>query len=168
MGSAVGVAANALIIKMQFRRVANELVILFSATVQTIIYSLVVPVFAGLDGVRAALARPDIVVLVALGAVAIFGNLFLYYYAMKRAPMWAVRILVLTGPPVAMIADHFLLNSPITAAGVQGLVAVLIGATMVIMSERRATTGPGEATDATDDESRTHAVFTPKVTEGRR
>ena len=72
----------------------------------------------------------------ALGAFGIFVNLFVYYYAMKRVPMWSVRILVLTGPPVAMIADYLLLGSPITAAGVQGLTAVLIGATLVILGGR--------------------------------
>lgn len=136
VASAVGVAGNALIIKTQFHRVTNELVILFSATIQTLIFSLVVPVFVGLDGVRAVLARPDMIALVSLGAFGIFANLFLYYYAMKRVPMWSVRILVLTGPPVAMLADYFILRSPITAAGVQGLTAVMIGATVVILSGR--------------------------------
>jgi len=147
VASAVGVAGNALIIKTQFQRVANELVILFSATIQTALYSVLVPVFVGLEGVREALTRPDVLLLVALGAFGIFANLFLYYYAMKRVPMWSVRILVLSGPPVAMVADYLLLGSPITAAGVQGLTAVLIGAAMVILSGRE-----NGALPAMDDE----------------
>ncbi len=134
--AAMGIASNALIIKTHFGKVANELVILFSATIQTALYSLIVPIFVGMDGVLAVLRDPRMLGLAALGAVCIAGNLFTYYYAMKRAPMWIVRILALTGPPVAMLADHFILGSPVTVAGVQGLVAVMIGATVVILSAR--------------------------------
>lgn len=132
--AAVCLAGNALIIKTQFQRVPNELVILFSATIQTVVFAVLVPAFAGLSGVRSVLARPEVLLLVGLGGISIFSSLFLYYYAMKRVPMWSVRILALAGPPTAMLGDHFILGAPVTAAGLQGLTAVLIGATMVILS----------------------------------
>ncbi len=149
--SAIGVATNALIIKTQFGKVTDDLIILFSATTQTIVFSVVVPGFVGFGWVAGLLARPDVLWLVALGSAAIAANLFTYYFAMKRAPMWTVRILALIGPPVAMVADHFLLGTPITAAGVQGLTAVMIGATMVILSgrERAANGGQRRRTAAT-------------------
>lgn len=132
--AAVCLAGNALIIKTQFQRVPNTLVILFSATTQTLVFAVVVSSLVGLDGVREVFRRPQLLLLVALGGLSIFTSLFLYYYAMKRVPMWAVRILALTGPPTAMLGDHFLLGSPITAPAVQGLAAVLVGATLVIIS----------------------------------
>ena len=140
--SAAGIATNALIITTHFHRVANERVILFSATIQVIVFSILVPAIAGAEGIQAALGNPYVLKLAGLGTLGIASNLFAYYYAMKRAPMWMVRILALVGPPTAMVADHFILGSPITAAGVQGLVAVLAGATVVILSGR-GSSGPG-------------------------
>jgi drug/metabolite transporter (DMT)-like permease len=132
--SAVGIAFNALIIKLHFGRIPNELAILASATVQTVIFSVLVPATGGLHGVRQVLAEPRVLGLVALGSVIIPMNLFAYYYAMKRAPMWSVRILALTGPPVSALADYFILRAPVTAAHLQGLAAVLVGAPLVILS----------------------------------
>jgi drug/metabolite transporter (DMT)-like permease len=134
--ASAGIAVNALIIKLNFGRVPNELVILASATVQTLIFSVVAPASGELPGVAQVLAHPRLLGLVALGSVIIPANLFTYYYAMKRAPMWAVRMLALTGPPVAALADHFILHAPVTAAHLQGLAAVLIGAPLVILSAR--------------------------------
>ncbi len=133
---ALFVALNAVIIKTHFNRVPNELVILASATVQTVVYSMAVPAFIGLDGVRAALAEPRLLGLVALMSVIIAGNLFAYYYAMKRVPMWAARMLALLAPAVAVVADYAILGTPITANAVQGLLLVMGGATLVILSSR--------------------------------
>ncbi len=134
--AALFIAINAAIIKTKFGRVPNELVILASATVQTIVYSIAVPTFIGLDGVLTALADPSLLGLVVLAAVVITANLFTYYYAMKRVPMWAARMLALLAPPVAAVADHFVLGTPITPEAVQGLLLVLAGAMLVILSGR--------------------------------
>ncbi len=134
--AALCIALNAVIIKTQFGRVPNEMVILASATVQTTVFSIAVPLFVGLDGVRMALADPRLLGLVALAVAVITANLFSYYYAMKRVPMWAARMLALLAPPVAVVADHFILGAPITAAALQGLTLVLVGATLVILSGR--------------------------------
>jgi len=149
-GAALLIALNAVIIKTQFARVSNELVILASAVVQTVIYSLAVPVFIGLEGVRAALADPRLVSLVALAAVVIAGNLFAYYYAMKRVPMWAARMLALLAPPVAVLADYLVLGTPVTVPALQGLLLVLGGAALVIVSGRSANHAhPDAAQEAT-------------------
>ncbi len=136
VGSALGVALNAVIIKLHFGRSPNELVILASATVQTIVFSGIVPGTGKLHEVSAALGNPALLGLVALGSVIIAAQLFAYYYAMKRAPMWAVRILALTGVPVATLLDRFALHSRVTSAQLEGLVAVLLGAVLVILSGR--------------------------------
>lgn len=136
--AALFIALNAVIIKTQFARVPNELVILASASVQTAVYSLVVPTFVGLEGVRATFAQPRLLGLVALTAAVIAANLFAYYYAMKRVPMWAARMLALLAPPVAVLADYLVLGTPLTVSGVQGLVLVLAGAALVIISGRDA------------------------------
>ena len=134
--AALCIALNAVIIKTQFGRVPNEMVILASATVQTTVFSIAVPLFVGLDGVRAALADPRLLGLVALATLVIAANLFSYYYAMKRVPMWAARMLALLAPPVAVIADYFVLGTPVTATAIQGLALVLAGAALVIVSGR--------------------------------
>ncbi|MFO8080136.1 MAG: DMT family transporter [Armatimonadota bacterium] len=137
VGAALLIAFNAAIIKTQFNRVPNEMVVLASATVQTAIFSVVVPVFVGLEGVRFVLANPQYLGLIALASVSIAGNLFLYYYAMKRAPMWAVRVLALISLPSAVAADYLILGEPITMNAVQGMVLVIIGALIIIQSGRR-------------------------------
>ncbi|MFP4249512.1 MAG: DMT family transporter [Armatimonadota bacterium] len=137
VGAALLIAFNAAIIKTQFNRVPNEMAVLASATVQTVIFSVVVPVFIGLEGVRFVLANPQYLGLIALASVSIAGNLFLYYYAMKRAPMWAVRVLALISLPSAVVADYLILGEPITMNAVQGMVLVIIGALIIIQSGRR-------------------------------
>jgi drug/metabolite transporter (DMT)-like permease len=125
------------IIKTQFNRVPNELVILASATVQTAIFSIAVPTLIGLEGARFVLANPRYLGLVALASLGVAGNLFLYYYAMKRAPMWAVRVLALISLPAAVAGDYFLLGEPITDNAVQGMALVIVGAVIVIQAGRR-------------------------------
>jgi len=145
VGSALGVALNAVIIKLHFSKCPNELVILASATVQTIVFSVIVPGTGKLHEVSAALGDTGLLGLAALGSVIIAAQLFAYYYAMKRAPMWAVRILALTGVPVATLLDRFALHSRVTSAQLEGLVAVLLGAVLVILSGReRANSGNTE------------------------
>jgi drug/metabolite transporter (DMT)-like permease len=141
VGAALLIAFNATIIKTQFNRVPNEMVILASATVQTVIFSIAVPSLVGLDGARYVLANPGALGLVALAALAIVGNLFLYYYAMKRAPMWAVRVLFLISLPAAVAGDYLVLGEPITTNAIQGMLLVMLGAVLVVLSGRRRAKG---------------------------
>lgn len=150
-GAALLIALNAVIIKTQFARVSNELVIVSSAAVQTVLYSLAVPVLIGLHGVRASFADPPLLRLVALAGLLIAANLFTYYYAMKRVPMWAARMLALLAPPVAVLADYLVLGTPVTGAALQGLVLVLGGAALVIVSGRQANGARPAAQEATYD-----------------
>ncbi len=137
VAAAALIALNAVIIKTQFNRVPNELVILASATVQTTVFTIVVPAFVGLDGARHVLTHPHLIGLVALASLGIVGNLFLYYYAMKRAPMWAVRVLALVALPAVVAGDYFVLGQPITPDAVQGMGLVIAGALIVIHAGRR-------------------------------
>ena len=137
VAAAALIATNALIIKTQFNRVPNEMLILVSSTTQVAIFSIAVPIFVGLDGVHHVLASPHLLGLVAMASLCIAGNLFLYYYAMKRAPMWAVRVLALVALPAAVAGDYLVLAAPITIHAVQGMVLVLAGALLVIGTGRR-------------------------------
>ncbi|MGC9320098.1 MAG: DMT family transporter [Armatimonadota bacterium] len=145
LGAALFIAINAVIIKLKFSRVPNEMVILASATVQTIVFSIAVPTLVGLKGVVAVLHSPRLIGLVILGAASIAVNLFLYYYAMKRAPMWAVRMLALVALPSAVIGDYLILHQPITMNAVQGMLLVMAGAAMIILPSRRARSPDEEA-----------------------
>ncbi|MEA3403587.1 MAG: DMT family transporter [Armatimonadota bacterium] len=145
LGAALFIAVNAVIIKLQFSRVPNEMVILASATVQTIVFSIAVPTLVGLDGAVAVLHSPRLIGLVILGATAIATNLFLYYYAMKRAPMWAVRMLALVALPSAVIGDYLILHQPITMNAIQGMLLVMAGATMIILPGREPSGAEEEA-----------------------
>ncbi len=137
VAAAAFIAVNALIIKTQFNRVPNEMVILASATIQMTIFSIAVPVFVGLDGVSHVLTHPHLIGLFALATLGIASNLFLYYYAMKRAPMWAVRVLALVALPAAVAGDYLLLGEPVRMHAMQGMLLVLAGALLVIQSGRR-------------------------------
>lgn len=136
------IAINALLIKTKFAGIPNELIILGSMTVQLVVYSIAVPASGALPAVRELFAMPSLLVLVALGSIIWGARLLLYYFAMKRAPMWAVRMLTLSGLPIATLADVLVLRAPVTWAHADGLVAAVAGAAMVILSanhERRET-----------------------------
>jgi len=152
VGAAAFIAVNAVIIKTRFNRVPNEMVILASATVQTAIFSIVVPAFVGLDGARYVLAHPHLLALVAIASLGIAGNLFLYYYAMKRAPMWSVRVLALVALPAAVAGDYLVLAQPVTPEAIQGMGLVIAGALIVIHAGRRRRNGDGDG-DGDDNDS---------------
>ncbi|MFW5867365.1 MAG: DMT family transporter [Armatimonadota bacterium] len=143
VGAALLIAFNAVIIKTQFNHVPNEMAVLASATVQATIFSIAVPLLVGLEGVRFLIANPQYFGLVALASFGIASNLFLYYYAMKRAPMWAVRVLALIALPVAVVGDYYLLHEPITPNAMQGMGLVIIGALIIIHAGRRANEDDG-------------------------
>jgi len=130
------IAINALIIKTKFTGIPNELIILGSMAVQLTVFSVVVPSAGMLPEVRALASVPFLIGLVALGSVIWGVRLVVYYFALKRAPMWAVRMLTLTGLPVATLADLLVLHAPVTAGHVLGLLAAVAGAALVILAER--------------------------------
>jgi drug/metabolite transporter (DMT)-like permease len=71
-------------------------------------------------------------VLLLVGGGIITWMLNTYYFAMKRIPMWTVRLLGLVTPAAALLADHFWLKSPITTGQLLGLVLVTAGSAVVI------------------------------------
>jgi drug/metabolite transporter (DMT)-like permease len=130
------IAINALLIKTKFTGIPNELIILGSMAVQLVVFSVAVPSAGMLPEVRALREAPLVAGLVVAGSVVWGVRLVVYYYALKRAPMWAVRMLTLTGLPVATLADLLVLRAPVTAGHVVGLVAAMGGAALVILAER--------------------------------
>ncbi len=128
------IAVNATIVKMLFGAIPYELIILGSVTVQLGIYSVAVPSSGALPDIAPLAAMPGLLGLVALGSVVWGTRLLLYYYALRRAPVWAVRMLALTGLPVASLADLLVLRVPVTRVHVEGLIAAIVGAALVIRS----------------------------------
>lgn len=128
------VAVAAVVIKVHFSGIPNELVIVSSAAIQTLAFSVVVPAAGGLPEVIRLFGEPRILALVAVGSLVLGSRQFAYYYAMKRAPMWSVRMLWLAGPPVAVLADRLALGTAVTWTHLQGLLAAVLGAAMVILS----------------------------------
>ncbi len=130
------VAVNATIIKTKLSGIPNELIILGSMAVQLVVFSAWVTGGGLLPEVRALMGVPMLAALVGMGSVVWGGNLAIYYFALKHAPMWAVRMLTLSGLPVATLADLWVLHEPVTTGHVIGLVAAMVGAGLVILAER--------------------------------
>ncbi len=149
--AALFIAFNAVIIKLKFNRVPNEMVILASATVQTVVFSIAVPTLVGVEGTRAALGNARLIGVVVLGSGCIATNLFLYYYAMKRVPMWAARVLALIALPAAVTGDYFVLGEPISVNAIQGMLLVMAGAVLVVQSGRTTRTGGADGSVAAAD-----------------
>ena len=91
--------------------------------------------------VGALMGYPWLAALVGLGSVVWGGNLVIYYFALKRAPMWAVRMLTLSGLPVATLADLLVLRAPVAGGHLLGLIAAMLGAALVILAERGTNAG---------------------------
>jgi drug/metabolite transporter (DMT)-like permease len=89
-----------------------------------------------LPEIRALRQAPLVAGLVLLGSVVWGTRLVVYYFALKRAPMWAVRMLTLSGLPVATLADLLVLRAPVTGGHIAGLAAAMGGAVLVILAER--------------------------------
>jgi drug/metabolite transporter (DMT)-like permease len=134
VAAAVGIAANAVIIKLHLSRVSNSLTALANVACQTAVLGMVVPLTGQMVGMGAALASPRTVLLLLLGGGIITWMLTTYYYAMKRIPMWTVRLLGLVTPAAALLADHLWLRSAITGGQLLGLLLVTAGSAVVIIA----------------------------------
>lgn len=130
------IAINALLVKTKFTGIPSELIILGSMAVQLVVFSIAAPSAGLLPEVWALRGAPMVAGLVVLGSVVWGVRLIVYYFALKRAPMWAVRMLTLSGLPVATLADLLVLRAPVTGAHMVGLVAAMGGAALVILAER--------------------------------
>lgn len=135
------IAVNALIIKSKLTGIPNELIILGSMAVQLVVFGIWIGAAGLAPEAQALLALPVLTGLVALASVVWGTNLVLYYYALKRAPMWAVRMLTLSGLPVATLMDLWVLRAPVTWGHVSGLIAAMLGAALVILAERSGPSG---------------------------
>lgn len=130
---ALGMAVNALIIKVHFAQTPDEAIVLASAAVQSAVFGVAVPAAGLWQEVAFALATPVLTAWILAVAMLIAVGLYLYYFGMKRAPVTNVRMLYAGTPAVTMLADHFWLGAAIGPAQVAGLAAVIGGAIMVIL-----------------------------------
>lgn len=130
------IAINALLVKTKFMGIPNELIVLGSTAVQLVVFSTAVPAAGLLPEVGRLLQEPYLLMLVILGSVVWGARLMLYYFALKQAPIWAVRMLALTGLPIATLSDLLVLRIPVTWTHVEGLIIAIIGAALVIQTAR--------------------------------
>lgn len=133
--AAFGIAANAVLIKLRLGGVSNSLTALANVTCQTLVLGPVILLAGQVTSLGPALASPRTAVLLGLGGFIVTWMLTTYYYAMKRVPLWTVRLLGLITPAAALLADYFWLRSPISGSQLLGLVLVTTGSALVIVSE---------------------------------
>ncbi len=128
----LGVAVNALIIKLFFHRTPPEVTSFASATVQSLVFPPILLATGQWQETIEAALDPGLRVQILGLSLLIVAGLYLYYFAMKRAPMTNIRMIYLTTPAFAMLADHFWLGAVVTPSQLAGLIAVMAGAAMVI------------------------------------
>ncbi|NPV46276.1 MAG: DMT family transporter [Armatimonadetes bacterium] len=135
VAAAFGIAANAVIIKLRLGGVSNSLTALANVTCQVMVLGPLIVLGGQLTGLGEALTSPRTAVLLGLGGFIVTWMLTTYYYAMKRVPMWTVRLLGLVTPAAALLADYFWLRSAISGGQLLGLVLVTAGSALVIIAE---------------------------------
>ncbi len=134
MLAAMGTAANALIIKLKFEAVPNELVVLASALVQTVVWGILALLGGNFSPLLRLVHDPAYSALVVTGSVLVMVMLFSYYFAMKRIPMWSARMLSLLIVLVAIFWDVVWLHRPPTSVQLQGAALALLGAILVVIA----------------------------------
>lgn len=139
----IGIAVNAIIIKLRLGRVSDELTALFNAFSQAAVLPLLLGPAGELSGFVEPLRTPRLGLMMLAGGAVIPTMLITYYYAMKRVPMWSVRLLGLVAPLVALVSDHFWLHSPLSSGQLCGFVLVTTGAALVIVFGTHPSPAPG-------------------------
>jgi len=132
LASAAAIAINALIIKTRFGGVSNSLTVGANSLVQTLVFGVLVVSTGKLPAVSRIIGDPSMLWRVGLGALCIFGGLYLYYLSMKLIPMWVARAINLLIPPITALGEWLWLGASITGGQIAGLVAVTMGAALVI------------------------------------
>lgn len=131
---AVGIASNAIIIKLHLSRVSNFLTALVNVACQAAAFAVLLPLTGQWAGLAASLRNGQQLLLVLAGGAIITWMLTTYYFAMKRIPMWTVRLLGLVTPAAALLADHLWLKSVVTVGQLLGLGLVTLGSAAVIIA----------------------------------
>ncbi|MFP3904658.1 MAG: DMT family transporter [Armatimonadota bacterium] len=129
-------ALNSMIIKIFFGRIPAELPAIASCICQTVVFSCVLGFSGRIPETVAAVQNPRVAVESLIGGVFMVLLLVLYYFAMKRIPVWLCRILTLFSTVVAMLGDHFWLGSDITVGQLAGFAGVIGGAVLVVLASR--------------------------------
>lgn len=129
-------ALNSMIIKVFFGNIPAEMPAIVSCICQTVFFSAILGVSGRIPETVAAVQNPRVAIESLIGGFFMVMLLGLYYFAMKRIPVWLCRILALFSTVVAMIGDHFWLGTDITVGQLAGFVGVVAGGVLVILASR--------------------------------
>lgn len=139
--SALFVSINAFVIQSvqhDARNPAGDNVVAYYNNLFTLIYF---TGFAALRGDLAQLARvpQNSALMAALGAAALGQTLIyvVYYYDLRRFPVWIVKVFLLLMPIVASVLSYFLFGQSMRASQLAGMAVVLAGACGILLEQRR-------------------------------
>lgn len=128
--AALGYAANALLVKLSFRWVDRFVTAAFNASFMC--FSAIILTFLLKD----ASQLPHMMRHLALLLPPIFfaSTIASYYVSLTYLPIWLARAFTLLQPPIAAFLAWALLGEPFLQRQAQGMMLLLVGGSMVVMS----------------------------------
>ncbi|MFH0965926.1 MAG: DMT family transporter [Planctomycetota bacterium] len=147
LGSALGLAVNALLIKKLLRSTTIEMV----STVNSFLIMawMLVLALATRGQVLAILHNPKLQYLtLAMGLFAAMSFL-LYYFALRELPLWLVSIMLLLIPVTSAILQVFVLKEDLAKGEIAGMLLISAGAAaLILLHQRRANRDSAAPPDA--------------------
>jgi len=141
VASAFFVTLNAFVIKNVLNdsrvSISDEVVAYYNNFVCLILFGILTVLNEGKALMSSTMKQHDLIALFAAGGLIQTLIYVFYYYNLRRLPVWIVKIFLLFMPVFASIIAYFVLNERLDFMQLIGMVIVIAGAVVIILSEER-------------------------------
>ena len=134
---AIGLTFNAFVIKAKLQVLSNRVVAGYNCSMSLLGFLVLLVATAKWGAAAEQLGHPRNMLLLASFGALIAGVFLTYYHALKRLPLWLVRVLLLFTPPFTMLLDFLTRGTAITSAQVGGMLLIMAGACVIIVGHDR-------------------------------
>jgi drug/metabolite transporter (DMT)-like permease len=130
--------------------VTDEAVAYYNNFVAGVLFAIVAVVSGATAGIGATLGASALRLPLVIAGIAQTSLYLLYYYNLRRSPVWLVKLLLLLIPCFGAVQSYFFLGERITIPQVAGMLIVMAGATVIIVRQRipQVTPVPGAMSNA--------------------
>lgn len=139
--SALFVSINAFVIKSVQRdpkfAVSNDVIAYYNNFVTLILFTAASLGMGTLGQLRMFGRNPFVTVALLLAALGQTGIYIVYYYNLKRFPVWLVKVVLLLMPVVSALVSFVLFGDRLTTRQILGIAVVMLGALGILLEQRK-------------------------------
>ena len=137
--SSLMVTINAFVIKRiqnhKSGEIESEVIAYYNNFVTLILFTVVLLVSRQHTDIAEIIAEPSVLIPLTVAGLGQTSIYIVYYYVLKRMPIWSVKLFLLLIPVVSTILGYFLLGEIIEVSQVMGMMLVICGAGLTLVGQ---------------------------------